>query len=144
MSLVSGQGGILIQGDKLGLDLSLDTLYYDDDDGGDGDSEGSYLSLCGVSLKGSMEWANPIDIVTENRGLGNTEVTGISLTMTDLTVRIDSFQIDAIRVGPQKKLSQNAEKPHPCLRLCERSRFCLVTASSRWWSFPAGKTRYSP
>jgi hypothetical protein len=103
MSEISGQGGIRIQGDTLGLDVALDTLYYGDDDGVGGNSAGGYLSLCGVSLKGSLYWADPIaiDIVTENRGPGNTEVTGVSLTLTDMTVTIDSFQIDAIRVGPQ-------------------------------------------
>ncbi len=101
MSDVTGQGGIYIEADDLVFDIDIETLYYYDDDGVGPGTTGGYLSLCDVALNGSIDFGSPLtlDIVTRENEYG-TEVTSIDLTMTDITIKVDSFTIDAIRLGP--------------------------------------------
>lgn len=98
---VTAQSGIVLSADKLGIDMSADTIYYGDDDGVGGDSGAGYLSLCGVQLQGSVQWANPVqvDIGTMKDPFGGTEVTAVKIQLSDMTIDIDRFSIDAIRVG---------------------------------------------
>jgi hypothetical protein len=103
LSEVTAQSGIAIAVDKLNLDATIDTLYYHDKDGlGEGSgTTGGYLSLNDISLVGSVSFDNPmkIDIETSADAAGNTEVTKINMTMSDMTLDIDRFVIDSITLG---------------------------------------------
>jgi len=98
---VTGQSGISISASQLGFDLAADTIYYKDADGIGPGSTAGFLSLCGVNLKGSVDFANPltIDVITRKDASGLTQLTGVALKLSDMTLKIDSFYIDAIRLG---------------------------------------------
>lgn len=102
---ISGGLGLAIPaGETLGLRMSIGTLYYFDEDGAAPFSQGGYLSLCGIRMNGSITTnGSPVSIAT---GLfpsiiDNTMVSGISYFIDDMTIRIDDFSIDAIRIGTE-------------------------------------------
>ena len=104
MAEIKGQGHLaILANDPIGLNLSLQRLSFFDDDGVGPGSQGGYLSLCGVSMQGSMSWITPIDIVLGSfmSLLEPKQVNGMDITIDDLTIRIDHMAIDAIRVGIQ-------------------------------------------
>ncbi|MBW2648703.1 MAG: hypothetical protein JRC53_02635 [Deltaproteobacteria bacterium] len=103
LSNVTGQGGICIEVGNLDFDTSIDTLYYGDSDGIAGNTKGGYISLTEVALQGSVEFGSPLtmDIATVADSSGNQEVTGLNFTFSDMDLHIDSFTIDAIRLGPE-------------------------------------------
>jgi hypothetical protein len=101
MSNVTGQAGISISTDHLGFDIRADTIYYKDGDGiGPGTTAG-FLSLTGVALKGSVDFGTPMtmDVVTAKDKNGFTEIKSVLCKISDMTLKIDSFYIDAIRLG---------------------------------------------
>jgi len=103
LSEVTAQGGISISIDELNLDANIDTLYYGDKDGlgeGTGTTAG-YLSLNNVELVGSVDFSDPltVDVATEIDAAGNTEITKINMTMSDMTLDIERFTIDSITLG---------------------------------------------
>lgn len=98
-----GQAGIAVAFRELGFDLDADTIYYRDGDGlgaGTGTTAG-YLSLCGVDLKGSATFAKPmrVEVMVEKDAKGRTEVKGLQMSMTEMTLKVDRFYVDAIRLG---------------------------------------------
>ncbi len=98
---VTGQAGIAISTSHLGFDIKADTIYYKDGDGiGPGTTAG-YLSLTGVALKGTVDFGTPMtmDIVTSRDSNGFTEIKSVLMKISDMTLKIDSFYIDAIRLG---------------------------------------------
>ena len=101
LARVTGQAGIAISVSQLGFDIKADTIYYQDADGiGPGTGAG-FLSLCGVQLKGSADFATPmtINVATDRDSNGATHVTGVVMKISDMTLKIDNFYIDAIRLG---------------------------------------------
>jgi len=98
---VTGQAGIAISVSQLGFDIKADTVYYKDSDGIGAGSTAGFLSLCGVLLKGSADFATPmtINVVTDRDPGGAMRVTGVAMKITDMTLKIDNFYIDAIRLG---------------------------------------------
>jgi len=100
LQAVTGQAGISIQADQLGLDVNMKTLYYGDTDG-TGDGQAGYLSLCGVALKGSVAFGSPATVSLETGPtlFGATPVTSVNLAINNMTLKVDQFSIDAIRVG---------------------------------------------
>lgn len=101
LGAVVGQAGIALSVDNLKLDMTMDTLHWGDTDGLGGLSRGGYLSLCDVALAGNIDFKNPmtVNIVTQQNKFG-TEVQGIDMHLSDMTVDIDRFTVDAIRLGP--------------------------------------------
>ena len=97
---VTGQAGISISVSQLGFDIKADTIYFKDDGIGPGTSAG-FLSLCGVLLKGSANFATPmtINVAADMDPSGATRVTGVAMKISDMTLKIDNFYIDAIRLG---------------------------------------------
>lgn len=98
---VTAQTGISISTSHLGFDIKADTIYYKDSDGiGPGTTAG-FISFTNVSLKGSVDFATPmtIDLVTGKDKNGFTEITSVLMKISDMTLKIDSFYIDAIRLG---------------------------------------------
>jgi len=100
---MTGRSGFAIGFDQLGFDIAIETLYYGDDDGLPGVSDGAYLSLCGISLLGFVEAAEPVTIGLETAPdpYGGSQVTSLLIDVRDVTIRVDHFTIDAIRVGPE-------------------------------------------
>lgn len=104
LSEVTGQGGFSgIISDQLGLDLSIDTLYWGDEDGLGGETQGGYLSFCDIIMQGFVEFGSPVtmDIETSNNGPGATEIHSLNIAMNDMTVHIDEFRVGAIRLGSE-------------------------------------------
>jgi hypothetical protein len=105
LSNVVGQAGISIQIDKLNWNITLDTLSYGDADGlGPGtNTTAGYLSLCGIVFKGAAQFTDPltVDVVTTGNGTGQVGLTSLNVTMTGMTLQVDRFSIDAIRLGSQ-------------------------------------------
>ncbi|MBI5549941.1 MAG: hypothetical protein HY911_00435 [Desulfobacterales bacterium] len=103
MAGISGGFGLAIPaGETVGLRMAIGTLYYFDEDGAAPFSQGGYLSLCGVHLNGSISTnGSPLSIDTGvfQSIVDNSMVSGMSYLIDDLTIRIDDFSIDAIRVG---------------------------------------------
>jgi hypothetical protein len=103
MAAISGGFGLAIPaGQTLGLTMSAGTLFYYDSDGVGSSSQGAYLSLCGLHLNGSLSTGGVPLIVHPGafRSLiDGTLVEGLNFLIDDLTIRIDDFSIDAIRVG---------------------------------------------
>jgi len=102
LSQVIGHGGFsAIVDDHLGIDLSIDTLYYGDKDGFGNNTQPGYISFCDLILKGSVDWINPasIDIATWYDDASGTEIQALNISMSDMTVQIDQFDIGAIRLG---------------------------------------------
>lgn len=100
---VIGQAGLSFQVDNLNWDMTIDTLSYGDQDGlgpGTGTTAG-YFSLCGIVFKGGAQFTTPlmVDIVTAGNGSGNVGLTSLNMTMTGMTLQVDRFSIDAIRLG---------------------------------------------
>ncbi|GFO56391.1 hypothetical protein GMSM_33980 [Geomonas sp. Red276] len=98
---ITGQSGIAISASNLGFDMTAGTIYYRDADGiGPGSSAG-FLSLCGVKLKGSADFASPltIEVATVKDPNGVTRVAGLEMKISDMTLKIDTFYIDTIRLG---------------------------------------------
>ena len=101
LARVTGQAGIAISVSQIGFDIKADTIYYKDADGiGPGTSAG-FLSLCGVLLKGSVDFATPmtINVTTDRDPSGATRIAGVAMKISDMTLKIDNFYIDAIRLG---------------------------------------------
>lgn len=102
MAGVTGGFGVNIPaGQTVGLTLAMDRLYYYDADGTGDSSRGRYLSLCGIHLKGSITvgaagTATFADFSSLFEGAG---AAGIDMAIDDATIRIDRFDIDAIRIG---------------------------------------------
>ena len=104
LSEVTGQGGFSgIISDQLGLDLSIDTLYWGDEDGFGGETQGGYLSFCDIMMQGFVEFGSPatMDIETSNNGPGETEIHSLNIALNDMTVHIDEFRVGAIRLGSE-------------------------------------------
>jgi len=101
MGSITGQAGIVISTSNLGFDVKADTIYSKDGDGiGPGTTAG-FLSLTGVALKGSVDFATPMtmEVVTGKDLNGFTEIKSVLMKISDMTLKIDSFYIDAIRLG---------------------------------------------
>jgi len=103
LNSVTAQGGITLQVESLNLNTTIETLAYGDSDGlgpGTGTTAG-YIGLCGIAFKGSAKFTNPltIDIATTGSGSGNVGLTSLNMTMTGMTLQVDRFSIDAIRLG---------------------------------------------
>ena len=103
MGNVTAQAGIAISANDLGFNIKADTIYYGDKDGlgqGTGTTAG-YLSLTGVDLDGSVNFGKPltIDVATTKDPSGATQITSVNMTLSDMTLKIDKFYIDAIRLG---------------------------------------------
>lgn len=97
---VVGQAGVSIQIDRLNWDLSIETLAYGDEDGlGPGtNTAAGYFSLCGIEFEGAAQFTDPlkVDVSTSENG---TRVKSLNMTMTGMTLQVDRFSIDAIRLG---------------------------------------------
>lgn len=101
LSEITGQAGIAVSASDLGFDMTAQSIYYRDADGiGPGTSAG-FLSLCGVKLKGSADFASPttVEVATVKEAGGFTRVSGVEMKIPEMTLKIDSFYIDAIRLG---------------------------------------------
>jgi hypothetical protein len=89
--------------DKLNWNITIDTLSYGDTDGlGPGtNTTAGWLSLCGIAFKGAAQFTDPlkVDIVTTGNGTGQVGLSSLNLTMTGMTLKVDLFSIDAIRLG---------------------------------------------
>ncbi len=103
MAGISGGFGFAIPaGETVGLRMSIGTLFYYDEDGVAPLDQGGYLSLCGLHMNGSITTGgSPVSVDTGvfPSIIDNTMVSGMSYLIDDLTIRIDDFSIDAIRVG---------------------------------------------
>ncbi|RJQ83547.1 MAG: hypothetical protein C4519_06740 [Desulfobacteraceae bacterium] len=102
MAHVTGQFGFSIPaGETVKLYLSMDTFYYHDDDGTGNSSQGGYLSLCGLHLDGSISVGSAAHVQYGplRSFVDGSQVSGLSILIDDMTIRIDHFAIDAIRVG---------------------------------------------
>lgn len=100
---VTGQAGIAISTSHLNFDIKADAIYYKDSDGiGPGTTAG-FLSFTDVILKGSVDFATPmtIDVVTSKDKNGFTEINSVQMKISDMTLKIDTFYIDAIRLGSE-------------------------------------------
>ncbi len=97
---VVGQAGIAFDVNNLGIDMTMDTLYWGDSDGLGGNTKGGYISLCDVTLLASIDFHEPMtmDIVTQQTPLG-TEISSLNIHLSDMTVDIPEFTIGAIRIG---------------------------------------------
>ena len=102
LSEVVGQAGIAVDVNNLGLDMNIGTLYWGDEDGLGGDTRGGYLSLTDITLRGNIDFLEPmtIDIVTQQTEIG-TQVTSMNMHLSDMSIDIDEFSIDAIRLGSE-------------------------------------------
>jgi hypothetical protein len=102
---VTAQSGIAIAVDNLNLDTTIKTLYYHDKDGaGEGTgTTGGYISLNDITMIGSVSFDKPmtIDVQTELDASGNTEVTSVNMTLSDMTVDIEQLTIDSITLGSE-------------------------------------------
>jgi len=100
---VVGQAGFSLQTDKLNWDMKIETLSYGDSDGlGPGtNTTAGYFSLCGIVFKGAAQFTTPlkVDMTTTGNGSGQIGLTSLNLTMTGMTLQVDRFSIDAIRLG---------------------------------------------
>jgi len=97
---VIGQAGMSFQIDRLNWDMTIETLAYGDEDGlGPGtNTTAGYFSLCGIEFVGAAQFTDPLklDISTTGNGTG---VKSVNMTMTGMTLQVDHFSIDAIRLG---------------------------------------------
>ena len=103
MGEITAQAGIAISIDQLDLDTDIKTLYYHDKDGlgEDSGTKGGYLSLNDVKIVGSVQFDKPmtVNIETSMDAAGNSEVTKVNMSMSDMTLDIDRFTIDSITLG---------------------------------------------
>ena len=97
---VTGQAGVSIQIDRLNWDLSIETLAYGDEDGlGPGtNTTAGYFSLCGIEFVGAAQFTDPMKLDISTSGDG-TRVKSLNMTMTGMTLQVDRFTIEAIRLG---------------------------------------------
>ncbi|HHO75816.1 MAG TPA: hypothetical protein ENN05_05250 [Deltaproteobacteria bacterium] len=97
---VVGQAGIAFDVSKLGIDMTMDTLYWGDSDGLGGDTTAGFISLTDVRLIANIDFVEPMtmDIVTRQTPLG-TELSSLDIHLSDMTIDIPRFTIDAIRIG---------------------------------------------
>jgi len=97
---VVGQAGMSFQIDRLNWNMTIETLAYGDEDGmGPGtNTTAGYFSLCGIEFVGAAQSTDPLklDISTTGNGTG---VKSVNMTMTGMTLQVDRFSIDAIRLG---------------------------------------------
>ena len=97
---VVGQAGMSFQIDRLNWNMTIETLAYGDEDGmGPGtNTTAGYFSLCGIEFVGAAQFTDPLklDISTTGNGPG---VKSVNMTMTGMTLQVDRFSIDAIRLG---------------------------------------------
>lgn len=102
LARVYGQSGITISASTIGFDISDQVMYYKDPDGIGAGSTAGVLSLCGLHLKGSATFDSPltIDVAASRDTARFVQLNGFSVRLTDVTLRIDSFTIDSIRLGP--------------------------------------------
>lgn len=102
LDTVTGQGGIAFLVETLGLEMEGDTIYYHDEDGVNAGDTGAFLSFCGIDYQGTITYGRPLDVqVARFKPLmGEEPVLGINILIDDMTISIDSLDIDAIRVGP--------------------------------------------
>jgi hypothetical protein len=102
---VTAQAGIAINVDNLDLDTNIETLYYHDKDGlGEGTgTKGGYISLNDISIVGSVTFDKPMSVNVETAmdDAGNTEVTKVNMSMSDMTLDIDRFTVDSITLGSE-------------------------------------------
>ena len=106
LEAVSGQSGIELFAQALGLEIEGDTLYYHDDDGVAAGDTGAYLSFCGIRYEGRVTYGSPL-LIDQGRftpiigdGIsGDDSISGLNILIDDMTIRIDSMEIEAIRVG---------------------------------------------
>lgn len=100
LARVAGQGNISISTDHFAFDMKAANIFYGDQDGAGPGTGPGYISLTDVSLKGSVAFGTPmrLDIVTKTDPKG-IQLTSLLFTISDMTLKIDSFYIDAIRLG---------------------------------------------
>jgi len=102
---VVGQAGVSFQIERLNWNMTIDTLAYGDEDGlGPGtNTTAGYFSLCGIAFEGSAQFTDPmkLDISTTGNKTGQIGLKSLNMTMTGMTLRVDRFSIDAIRLGSQ-------------------------------------------
>jgi len=99
---VYAQSGISITASNIGFDITDDVMYYKDPDGIGGNTTAGVLSLCGIHLKGTADFGSSpltIDIASSRDASGLLRVTGVSFKLSGMTLKIDNFTIDAIRLG---------------------------------------------
>jgi hypothetical protein len=102
MREITGQAGIMITAaDRVSMNIEADRISYGDDDGTDGTP--GYLSLNNVTLNGYVDFKDPVslNISTEVDHFSDLVVTGIDVHMTEVEIRIDTFEIESITVGPE-------------------------------------------
>lgn len=99
--VAGGFGLALPAAEAVGITLSLDHLYYRDDDGTDAASQGEYLSLCGVRINGAIRPGQTTGMLCGDFTslVDGAPVAGIDLYLQDMTIRIDDFALDAMRIG---------------------------------------------
>lgn len=102
LEAVSGQSGIDLLANTLGLQIDGDTLYYHDDDGVIAGDTGAFLSFCNINHQGSVTYGQPVRVQAGRIDpiVGGEPVAGISYRIDDMTLAIDTLSVDAIRVGP--------------------------------------------
>lgn len=102
LSQVVGQAGIALDVMNLGVNMVMGSLTYGDEDGLGGLTQGGFLSFCDVTMVGKIDFLQPmmIDFVTQQTQLG-TEVTSMNMHLSDMSIDIDEFTIDAIRLGSE-------------------------------------------
>lgn len=101
LEAVSAQSGIEIWAQALGLEIDGDTLYYHDDDGVTAGDTGAYLSFCGIHYEGRVTYGSPL-VIEQGRFTpitGGDPVSGLNILIDDMTIEIESLEIEAIRVG---------------------------------------------
>mgnify|MGYP003574248331 FL=1 len=102
---VTAQAGIAIAVEDLNMDATIKTLYYHDEDGlGEGSgTTGGYISLNDITLLASVSFDKPmtIDVQTELDASGNTEVTSMNMTLSDMTIDVEEFSIGSITLGSE-------------------------------------------
>lgn len=103
MSEMTGQKGISVDARQFNFSGSLGTLYFGDNDSAQSAGHGAFLSLCGLSYQGFFQADAPlkVDLDMEADPYGRTRVTGVNLTLSDFVLKLDSFTIDAVRVGTE-------------------------------------------
>lgn len=102
LETVSGQSGIDLLANTLGLQIDTDTLCYHDDDGVTAGDEGAFLSFCNINHQGSVTYGRPVRVQAGRIApiVGGGPVAGISYFIDDMTLTIDTLSVGAIRVGP--------------------------------------------
>jgi len=102
LSNVVGRAGIALDVMNLGVNMVMGSLTYGDEDGLGGLTQAGYISLTDVMLRGNIDFLEPmtIDFVTQLTPMG-TEVTSMNMHLSDTSIDIDEFTIDAIRLGSE-------------------------------------------